>query len=42
MLIASAKTLERKGLINYMLNTHGATCNLSSWNNEGNDIYKKD
>ena len=29
-------------LLNYMLYTHDVTCNLSRWNNGGNDIYKKD
>ena len=28
--------------LNYMLYTHDFTCNLTWWNNEGNDIYKKD
>ena len=27
-------------LMNYMLYTHDVTCNLSRWNNGGNDIYK--
>ena len=29
-------------LLNYMLYTDDVTCNLSRWNNGGNDIYKKD
>ena len=27
--------------LNYMLYTHDVTCNVSKWNNGGNDIYKK-
>ena len=31
-----------KKLLNYILYTHDVTCNLSRWNNGGNDIYKKE